>query len=281
MTTLMTRRLGGALLALALGLMLGAGDARAQSYEFQLTFGSEGSGDGQFIFPSGVAVAASGNIVVADSGNDRIQVFAPVAAELTLTAAKDSFLRKGAPNLNEGANPGLRLQAAGDNRVVVGFAPDAISAFGDVTSATLVLTVAEIANNWGRNNDRTVDAHPLALDVDFAEGNGKNAGLPGSQSTRGSGAGVTWNCAVDTDIANLRPDCDPRWNGGTFGPATAAPVVHVNGLSGDVSWDVTADVQAGASAWLIKKTSERQHGRVSYHARDGAAPALAPRLMLE
>ena len=49
MTTLMTRRLGGALLAL--GLILGAGDTRAQSYEHLLTFGSRGSGDGQFLSP--------------------------------------------------------------------------------------------------------------------------------------------------------------------------------------------------------------------------------------
>jgi len=73
MTTLMTRRLGGALLAL--GPIVGAGDTRAQSYEHLLIFGSRGSGDGQFLSPTGVAVAASGDIVVADSDNDRIQVF--------------------------------------------------------------------------------------------------------------------------------------------------------------------------------------------------------------
>jgi hypothetical protein len=207
----------------------------------------------------------------------------PPGPEQVLTAAKDSFLRRGAPNLNEGANPGLRLQAAGDNRVVVAFDPDAINAFGDVTSATLVLTIAEIANNWGRRNGRTVDAHPLL--VDFAEGNGKTAGVPRSQSTRGSGAGVTWNCAVDTNIANLRPDCASRWNGGTFGMTNAASVLHTNGMSGEVVWDVTLDVRAGVSAWLIKKTDERQPGRVSYFSREGAAaagdPDLAPRLILE
>jgi hypothetical protein len=131
--------------------------------------------------------------------------------------------------------------------------------------------------------DRTVDAHPLT--VDFAEGDGQNAGVPGSQSTRGSGPGVTWNCAADAEIANQATDCDPRWDGGAFGPATADPVLHVNGLSGEVRWDVTADVQAGVSAWLIKKTDERQAGRVSYFSREGAAstadPDLAPRLILE
>jgi hypothetical protein len=138
---------------------------------------------------------------------------------LTLTAAKDSFLRSGAADRNEGANPGLRLQASGHNRVVVAFDQGAIEAFlaaNTLTTATLVLTIAENADNWGKNMDRTVDAHPLT--VDFAEGNGQNAGVPGSQSTRGSGPGVTWRCAVDADIANQATDCDPTWNGGTFGP---------------------------------------------------------------
>ena len=238
MTTLMTTTrtaLGGALLALALGLLLDAGDARAQA--------------------------------------------APET--LTLTAVKDSFLRSGSADRNEGANPGLRIQASGNNRVVVGFDPAAIDAFLDantLTAATLVLTIAENADNWGPNNDRTVDAHPLS--VGFAEGNGQNAGVPGSQSTRGSGPGVTWNCAEDAEIANQATDCDPRWNGGTFGPATAPSVPHFNGLSGEVSWDVTDDVLAGASAWLIKKTAEGQSGQVSYFSKEGSASG-GPRLILE
>ncbi len=38
-------------------------------------FGSYGSGEGEFIGPSGVAVDSKDNIIVADQGNDRIQVF--------------------------------------------------------------------------------------------------------------------------------------------------------------------------------------------------------------
>jgi len=40
-----------------------------------LEFGSSGSGDGQFGFPRGIALDNSGNIYVADSGNDRVQIF--------------------------------------------------------------------------------------------------------------------------------------------------------------------------------------------------------------
>jgi tripartite motif-containing protein 71 len=38
-------------------------------------WGSEGSGAGQFVLPSDVAVAPDGTIYVADSGNNRIQSF--------------------------------------------------------------------------------------------------------------------------------------------------------------------------------------------------------------
>ena len=39
------------------------------------SFGSDGSGDGQFDSPKGVSLAPNGDIFVADDGNDRIQVF--------------------------------------------------------------------------------------------------------------------------------------------------------------------------------------------------------------
>lgn len=41
---------------------------------FRFRFGSPGSRDGHFQFPSGVAVTSEGNIVVADTMNNRIQV---------------------------------------------------------------------------------------------------------------------------------------------------------------------------------------------------------------
>ncbi|NCS29194.1 MAG: PEP-CTERM sorting domain-containing protein, partial [Microcystis aeruginosa F13-15] len=42
---------------------------------FQSTFGSLGSGNGQFNSPYGIAVDGGGNIYVADTGNSRVQVF--------------------------------------------------------------------------------------------------------------------------------------------------------------------------------------------------------------
>ena len=207
------------------------------------------------------------------------------SAESELSTVADSFLRGGSTNRNEGANPRLRIQATGNNRAVVAFDLAEIGTFvsSGLTKATLTLTIAENANNWGQAGDRTVDAHPL--NVGFAEGNGQNAGVPASQSTRGFGPGVTWKCAIDAEIANQQPNCDPKWNGGDFGAATAEGILHINGLTGPVSWDVTDDVLAGATSWLIKKTLEGPSGKVFYFSREGAQDAgdesLAPTLLLE
>ena len=42
---------------------------------FLTKWGTYGSGDGQFINPTGVAVDGSGNVFVGDTGNHRIQKF--------------------------------------------------------------------------------------------------------------------------------------------------------------------------------------------------------------
>lgn len=46
--------------------------------EFLFKFGSHGEGNGQFNAPTGVAVDSNGNIIVADWGNSRIQVWVSV-----------------------------------------------------------------------------------------------------------------------------------------------------------------------------------------------------------
>ena len=71
----LSRRLGtAACIALALTLLL-APVATAQRYVYDLKWGGFGSGDGQFSNPQGVAVDESDNVYVADTANNRVQVF--------------------------------------------------------------------------------------------------------------------------------------------------------------------------------------------------------------
>ncbi len=49
--------------------------ASPPQYEYAGKWGSPGSGNGQFSYPCGVAVASSGNVYVGDSFNHRIQYF--------------------------------------------------------------------------------------------------------------------------------------------------------------------------------------------------------------
>jgi sugar lactone lactonase YvrE len=67
-------RSSGLLLAAAAGVSLVPAIGHAQ-VTFLNSFGSSGSGDGQFDDPDGVAVSASGNVYVADAGNGRVEIF--------------------------------------------------------------------------------------------------------------------------------------------------------------------------------------------------------------
>ena len=52
-----------------------AGVQAAESYTFVMKWGTQGSGDGQFEYPNGVAMGSAGNIYVVDAQNNRIQKF--------------------------------------------------------------------------------------------------------------------------------------------------------------------------------------------------------------
>ena len=59
-----------------------------------------------------------------------------------------------------------------------------------------------------------------------------------------------------------------------------------NGQTGQISFDVTVDVLAGANFdWVLQKDKEGQSGHVRLYSKEGAAavgdPSLAPMLVIE
>ncbi|MGB4259854.1 MAG: thrombospondin type 3 repeat-containing protein [Phycisphaerae bacterium] len=196
-----------------------------------------------------------------------------------LIAVEDAFIRRVPQgDLNEGANPRLRVAKSGQNRALVRFDLSGVNTQA-LKKATLVLTIAEKPVGWGNKDEKVV---PYRLLVPWTEGNGWNL----NGKITGTGPGVTWECPTDADISNKKADCSTSWSGGTFAPATAAGVVHHKDMPVEVKWDVTADVKAGAPfGWLIKREEEDRGGTVDYYSREGAAaagnPTLAPRLILE
>jgi hypothetical protein len=122
-----------------------------------------------------------------------------------------------------------------------------------------------------------VSARPLA--DTFWEGNGN-----GAADDRGTGRGATWNCAIDSDIADDNKQCEVAWTE-RFWRRKGADLPHDNSLLGEVAWDVTEDVANGVTAWAIQKSSRRRGGNVQYYSREGARElldtGLAPTLLLE
>ena len=203
------------------------------------------------------------------------------AQNCSVGVAKDSFVRTNHPDSNEGANTLLAVKNNGRDRSVVAF--DLSSAdTADVSKATLVLTIRRNLRAWGPLG-RSIEAH--ALNQDFSEGNGKI--VRQSSPTRGSGPGVTSACSTDSDVSNILTDCSgaAAWNGGDFAAAATDSATITNTTTGEVSFDVTADVKGGKGGWLLKTKKDRRSGGLLFYSREGAAaasdPSLAPRLLLE
>lgn len=84
--------------------------------------GTSGSGDGQFSVPTGISVDSSGNVYVADSGNNRVEKFSSQGVSLSQITASDpscvqAFLDPTAVALAP-ASGTLYVADTGNNRVV-------------------------------------------------------------------------------------------------------------------------------------------------------------------
>lgn len=201
----------------------------------------------------------------------------------SFVAARDSMLLTSDRNQNEGANGLLAIHENGPRRIVTSFDTNNVSLVG-LAEARLALNVRFVDTNWPAAGG-PIDVY--RLNQAFAEGNGRNFNLPVDQApTRGTGAGTTFNCSSDSEISNNARDCATPWDGGnTAIPATASSSVIVTGASsGQLEWNVTADVLAGATRFLLRKPVATDPGKIEFFSREGAATAgdsnLGPKLVL-
>ena len=198
----------------------------------------------------------------------------------TFFAQKDSYVSKSKRNRNHGDEPTILIGGAGQDkeRTLVTFNLSDVPI--TVTRATLVFTLQQppasqppdrCVDDADNKRCRTTILAQL-LQTTWTEG-------------QSQGPGVTWDCATDDDIANFKPECQTRWEGGLPArPPTAPAVVVTAGQQGEVHFDVTQDVLNGARlGWLL--SSIQDAGLAHFYSREGAQAAgnlnLAPRLVLE
>lgn len=229
--------------------------------------------------PTDIVALPNGNYLVAGGFlTTTAEVYgSPTQQTLTLNASSDTYVKDGQNDRNQGGDVFMRLRDNGNNRALVRFDQAALqSAVGNrtVLSAKLRLAIVDNNSNWGQSG-RTVDVHRLLSN--WAEGNG-------TDSSRGTGPGATWNCAIDINIANQAKDCSgaTEWTMGQPSNVPAHPWVQtptdtqtiVDGQAGIVEYDVTADVSAfiiGSATnngWIVRKTLEGQTGSVSFGTRE-------------
>src|SRR6185436_3824511 len=72
-----------AMMLFSISLLAATRDGLAQAPPWIATWGSYGSGGGQFLTPVGVAVDQAGNLYVADSNNNSIQKFSSTGIYLS------------------------------------------------------------------------------------------------------------------------------------------------------------------------------------------------------
>jgi hypothetical protein len=193
---------------------------------------------------------------------------APIDTTVPITA--DTYLRQGEPNQNFGTASILRVRPTGDHRALLRVDAVTLAAtIGDATvvAARLELTITLNANNWGPSG-REIALHRLTV--------------PWTET------GATWHCGVDSVPGNSQAECaaGTAWAMGPAGPTPwatppTATTTIVNGQSGVVSFDVTADIaawRAGSlnAGWLVKRVDEGPSGAVEFGSRESevASPLL-------
>ena len=195
--------------------------------------------------------------------------------KVSLFAEKDSFIREGVQNDNEGSSHVLKIMGTGptNNRALVSFNQADISDVSEgrtLVSATMKLYIQDNNQNWG--DGQLINIH--SLDTNWQEGNGLNHNAGGLFI---SGEGVTWNCSVNSN-------CSDEWNGGSFNHVPTDSVWITNQV--DDYWiklDVTKDILNNklsdeSPGWIIMKSNEDSEGQINISSRE--SQSHVPELVL-
>lgn len=219
-----------------------------------------------------------------------------------IAASADATLEPAAKNANNGASRALRVQ-----KPVAGIAAFDMRAVDltSVTRATLRLTVCytpgdstfcpDAPSGWPAGGGQLAASRLAAGWERWVAYAGSGNQYPAPDNPRGSGAGVTWNCVTDAEVANEARDCSGAdvWDGGVGveGPARSSGLLTDAMANGTViEFDVTADVQAGLGAdsaylsFFVRKLAQTGSGSVAFYSVEGAAAAgnagFAPQLIV-
>jgi hypothetical protein len=190
----------------------------------------------------------------------------PDSNSVALDASGDATLLADEPHRNTGEDQLLAIGSRGTKEFVVHFADERLERFlagGEMRSAILRLSLAD------RGSPRRLKIVPLT--GPFVEG-------------KGVGTGATWTCAEDADVDDGEGDCLQHWPTSRFAHGVTRKPDQKDMAAGLIGFDVTEDVKAGVTAWLIQSPRPgARHG--AYYSREGALaahePWRAPTLLLE
>ncbi len=238
-------------------------------------------------------------------GQEACEINEPSRA--VLRSSRDTRIMQTHRSSNDGAAGLIWLKRSPNVRGIVGFDLGCLEMEpAEVECATLQLTIYD---GQPTNSGSWYSAHQMT--ADWVEGNQSFNRLRsnGQQlgSFPGSGAGTTWDCRVDDDLAaGGSSDCafSDKWLGGEScgtdacyqTPATD-DAFYADRAQTTLAFDVTNDVRSASDeiSWLVKVRDETsKSGSVKFYTRDGARFAaeadpgaglgpldLAPRLVLQ
>jgi len=240
------------------------------------------SGSNQILVQQGADLSTTQQILRnEDFSNLKLVKSAPVKPfeesgnKVTLYAEKDSFVREGVQNSNDGSNQVLRILGAGpiNNRALISFDLEEIQTIisgKTLESATIKLFVEKNNLNWG--DGQYISIH--RLQTQWEEGTGINA--PVSNLIKSNG--VTWNCPVQS------VNCSQKWEGGNFDKNPTDSIWISNQVDDYwIKFDVSADILDSQFTqenfgWIIIKNNEDSEGQINIASRE--AKSYNPELVL-